>query len=269
MACNRPLTGWYSRVPNPETGRYPMVFSPSSADLDRPLSAPCGKCPGCLSDQAMMWSIRCYHEASLHERNSFLTLTYSEAPDVLSKRDMQLFFKRVRKECRLRYFACGEYGTVTRRPHYHALIFGEDFLAGAEQISSDFYVNEWLSKTWGHGFVQIAPVNMATCCYVAGYVNKKVDDPDSFRLMSMRPGIGRGWIDRYSDSVRRMNCVVIEGKELPVPKQYFNWHEDDLQTVKEHKFNYARSNNKPYDSSGGRSKDANILSRLSIRSGDL
>jgi hypothetical protein len=28
---------------------------------------------------------------------------------------------------KVRFFHCGEYGDLTRRPHYHALIFGYDF----------------------------------------------------------------------------------------------------------------------------------------------
>lgn len=91
------------------------------------LQVPCGKCIGCKSDKAMMWSIRCYHEASLHERNAFVTLTYEDAPPALVKEDLQKFFKRARHSFDFRYFACGEYGEATHRPHYHALIFGQDF----------------------------------------------------------------------------------------------------------------------------------------------
>jgi hypothetical protein len=39
----------------------------------------------------------------------------------------QKFMKRLRdriKPLKIRFFHCGEYGDKTRRPHYHALIFG-------------------------------------------------------------------------------------------------------------------------------------------------
>ena len=29
------------------------------------------------------WAIRCYHEASQHDQNCFITLTYEDAPDAL------------------------------------------------------------------------------------------------------------------------------------------------------------------------------------------
>ena len=38
--------------------------------------------------------------------------------------------KRLRKKLhplKIRFFHCGEYGDKTRRPHYHALIFGYSF----------------------------------------------------------------------------------------------------------------------------------------------
>jgi hypothetical protein len=45
----------------------------------------------------------------------------------------QKFMKRLRdriKPLKIRFFHCGEYGDLTRRPHYHALIFGYDFPDG-------------------------------------------------------------------------------------------------------------------------------------------
>jgi len=124
------------------------------------------------------------HEAQLHERNSFITLTYNdeslatrrptweptvpytppsestvaqpndqtrtdETPahaDSLIKRDVQLFVKRLRKDqdarglAKIRYYLVGEYGDQTKRPHYHAAIFGEDFttigLNGAPPVTT-------------------------------------------------------------------------------------------------------------------------------------
>jgi len=62
--------------------------------------------------------------------------THAEAhahADSLIKRDVQLFIKRLRKEqdsrgsSKIKYYLVGEYGDLTKRPHYHAAIFGEDF----------------------------------------------------------------------------------------------------------------------------------------------
>ena len=76
------------------------------------------------------------HEASLHERNCFLTLTFDDlhlpASGSVNVRDVQLFLKRFRKaltyrNMKIRFFACGEYGDKNLRPHYHLIIFGYDF----------------------------------------------------------------------------------------------------------------------------------------------
>lgn len=199
------------------------------------LQVPCGRCDGCRADKARMWSIRCYHEASLHSQNSFITLTYEQAPPALVKKDLQDFFKRLRHRFKFRYFACGEYGETTRRPHYHALIFGQDFRNagdGVISISDELYSNQVLADAWGHGMVSAADVNMATCCYVAGYVFKKVGDEDTFTLMSRRPGIGSSWLDKYKDDLIRGESVVIEGKEYPVPLRYLAWYESEFSELK-------------------------------------
>lgn len=198
-----------------------------------PLQVPCGKCVGCSADRALTWSIRMHHEASQHERNSFLTLTYKEpAPVCLSKRDLQLFFKRLRRKFSVRYFACGEYGTRTHRPHYHAVVFGEDFLGGAYAINDSLHGNPYLDRAWGKGFVSCGQVTFASCMYVAGYVAKKIGDKDTFNLMSRRPGIGHTWLDKYVKDLVNTETVVIEGQELPIPKRYIDWYGDDFEMLK-------------------------------------
>ena len=81
------------------------------------------------------WAIRCVHEASLNDVNCFLTLTYDDdhVPAGLSLfyPDFQAFMKRLRarfSNVRVRFYMCGEYGDNFDRPHYHALLFGFDFL---------------------------------------------------------------------------------------------------------------------------------------------
>lgn len=252
MPCNRPITAYYSAKVNEGTGKRSLVFnrgqSYKGSDLrySAPLEISCGKCHGCKADQALMWSIRSYHEASLHQQNSFITLTYDDAhlPEdgKIYVPELQYFFKRVRKSGeRIRYIACGEYGGLTRRPHYHAIIFGKDWLEGSIPLKDEMYTHQGLSDLWGKGFVSIAPVNMATICYVCGYVNKKIDDPDTFNLMSRRPGIGHTWIDKFYDDVVRTGVVSIEGQQYQVPKRYLLWHEDELAAVKQARTDYARS----------------------------
>ena len=95
------------------------------------LEVPCGKCIGCRIAKRKEWSLRMLHELTYHPQSSFVTLTYDDyhLPPCcsLKKRHLQLFLKRLRKnlgERRIKYFACGEYGGQTMRPHYHAILFG-------------------------------------------------------------------------------------------------------------------------------------------------
>ncbi|AXH75064.1 MAG: replication initiator protein [Microviridae sp.] len=240
MSCVCPIDCWRSTEVS-ESGKCPIVFTVCGADLTRPLQVPCGRCVGCCADRALIWSIRVFHESTLHKQNSFLTLTYSDAPESVSKRDLQLFFKRLRKFAKVRYFACGEYGSHTHRPHYHVCLFGVDFLADSYAISDSLYGNRVLDDCWSHGLCSVGSLTLASAMYVAGYVSKKIGDPDTFNLMSTRPAIGRGWLDKFVDDIRRTGKVVIDGQEFTVPKKYLEWYSDELVNVIDARREFART----------------------------
>lgn len=241
MACYFPINAW----------RYPVEgsklhFKPKSSPYEF-LRVPCGKCEGCRADQSLMWSIRAYHESTLHFKNSFITLTYNDenCPPAISKKHLQDFFKRLRKgrpSGSIRYIAAGEYGEQTRRPHYHAIIFGEDFTHGRIDLNPTLYTNEELAKTWGHGLVSIAPVTMASICYVCGYTTKKIGDPDTFSLASRRPPIGHSWLERFKMDIIRTGKVSIEGRVYPVPSRYLEWSPDEFEDIKRQRKEYALKN---------------------------
>lgn len=155
---------------------------------------PCGQCMPCRINRRRLWTHRMILEARLHEHCTFVTLTYDKEhhpPDgSLRPRDLTLWLKRLRKliaPLPLRYYACGEYGGDTWRPHYHAALFG---------LPSN---NPVISLTWLKGFTMAAPLSPQSMAYIAGYVTKKMTQPDDSRLsgrapefarMSLRPGIG-------------------------------------------------------------------------------
>lgn len=77
-------------------------------------SVPCGMCINCRLAKACDWAIRCTHEAQMHAKNVFVTLTY--APEHLpkdhsiSKKTFKKFIKRVRNWMHpeeLRFYGCG------------------------------------------------------------------------------------------------------------------------------------------------------------------
>nr|QJB19312.1 MAG: replication initiator protein [Microvirus sp.] len=129
------------------------------------ISVPCGKCLQCKMSRTREWASRIMHELPYWQNSVFLTLTYSDEnlPDngSLKKRDLQLFFKRLRKtiKTKIKYYACGEYGEKALRPHYHAIIFTDD------KINT--------LPSWGLGHVHHGTVTLDSARYVAQYVNKK------------------------------------------------------------------------------------------------
>jgi len=148
-------------------------------------SVPCGQCIGCRLDYSQSWAIRCLHEASQHEDNSFITLTYSEPniPDggSLNKKHYQDFMKRLRKEISpktIRFYQCGEYGEKLTRPHYHALIFGYNFpdkeLWSFGQGKTPLYRSTQLERLWPLGFSTVGELTVASAAYCARYSMKKI-----------------------------------------------------------------------------------------------
>jgi hypothetical protein len=176
-------------------------------------TVPCGQCLECRLKRAREWAIRMMHEATLHEENSFITLTYSNEylPEFLSKRDVQLFLKRYRKNYgEVRYYLSGEYAPDTRRPHYHSIFFGQ---------SPD---RRELEDVWQKGRCHSGNVTFRSCAYVAEYCIKSIaKDPNSpFALMSRRPGIGYGVLDKLSAP----RCYL-NGHSHAVPR-YYRTHKD-------------------------------------------
>lgn len=268
MACVYPIDAWRAKRLN-SNGKREVVFNIRDGYADMPLQLPCGKCIGCTTDRAKVWSIRIHHESTQHIQNSFVTLTYADPPpDAIDKRHVQLFLKRLRRKYSpLRYFACGEYGETSHRPHYHAIIFGHDFLGGAYDVGSQLYSNPYVDQAWGLGHVSIGSVTPASCAYVAGYVNKKIADLDTFNLMSRRPGIGHTWLEKYRDDIIRTETVVIDGREYPVPKKYLDWH-SDFDEIKKARAQYMRDmppEEKHRRSIQLKAKEANLKAKHNLR----
>jgi hypothetical protein len=152
------------------------------------LHLPCSRCEGCLLDRSRMWALRCMHEASLHEKNCFITLTYNNEhlpkDGSLKKEHFQKFMKRLRFRLgksvgeAVRYFHCGEYGAKLGRPHYHALLFGYDFpdkrVHSVNPVTGlSLYVSDMLQELWPFGYSSVGTVTMASAGYVARYSLKK------------------------------------------------------------------------------------------------
>lgn len=248
MPCFRPLEAWRSRLRG-RSGKQLITFDRRQS-FGLSLQLPCGQCIGCRLERSRQWAMRCVHEASLHDENCFLTLTYDDehvpTDGSLNKSHFQLFMKRLRSrfsECRIRYYHCGEYGGLYRRPHYHALLFGFDF--ADKQLfkvvaENRLYVSATLGACWKLGFSSIGAVTFESAAYVARYVMKKVTGDAAvehyvgcdevtgelvellpeYTTMSRRPGIGRDWFDRFSSDVYPSDEVVLRGRSMRPPRYY-------------------------------------------------
>jgi len=242
MQCYRPLAAYKNRLDGS------ISFSGSSLVGDMsPLKLPCGQCTGCRLEQSRQWAVRIMHETKMHEENCFITLTYETEPEfgTLVKKDLTDFFKRLRKRLdpiKIRYFACGEYGEKTLRPHYHAIIFGTAFSQDKKLYKNGrhpLYNSEILCKAWPHGHAVFGDATFESAAYVARYCLKKIMRKDEdyevfydlqtgeiisripeYAVMSRRPGIGQAFYDKYADDITRTDRVIMRGKAMLPPRYY-------------------------------------------------
>lgn len=163
----------------------------------RPFSVPCGKCLACLSNKRNDWSFRLEQEYKAQKSAIFVTLTYDQrhypSDGSLCKKHVQLFLKRLRKaqnDNAIRYYAVGEYGSKSGRPHYHLLLFN---------AKEDLVRKAWCDyKGRPIGIVHIGTVTAASVAYCTKYIIQKDDYPENlekpFSLMSRAYGIGAHYL---------------------------------------------------------------------------
>lgn len=189
------------------------------------------------------------HEAQLHEKNAFVTLTYKpetlETPS-LRHRDYQLFMKRLRKKQKqqISYYMAGEYGTNRGRPHFHACLFGTDFKDKKYWRTTDskskLYTSETLDQLWGHGFTSIGNVTFESAAYIARYILEKKTGKGAWKYyehlnhetgeiqdllpeynrMSLKPAIGKRWLEKYNADAYPEGEILTRGHKSKTPKYY-------------------------------------------------
>lgn len=256
MPCYRPLRAYYSKTLNP-TGKRSLVFTPNdalSSDPEHQVELPCGQCIHCRLEKSRQWAMRCMHEASLYEKNCFVTLTYSDENLPLNgSLDYEapvLFMKRLRDKfgSGIRSYGCAEYGEKGKRPHYHLCLFNHDFddkrpFPGQKWGHDEhrLYNSSSLESLWDLGISSVGAFTWETAAYVARYVTKKItgkDAPDHYastnaytgeiteRLpersvcVSRRPGIGREWYSKFGKFIRDHDFAIVNGKKVRPAKYY-------------------------------------------------
>lgn len=198
-----------------------------AGNVERPVTVPCGRCLPCLINKRSDWSFRLEQEFKASQSAIFVTLTYDTkhcpSDGSLNKKHVQLYLKRLRKKDgtnKIRYYAVGEYGGKSGRPHYHLLLFN--------CCSTEHARQSWTDKNGAPvGIVHIGAVTSASVAYVTKYIVQ----PDlaiphlqkPFSLMSRAYGIGAHYltqemIDWHRDDDR--NYTMRYGQKGRLPRYY-------------------------------------------------
>lgn len=201
----------------------------------------CGRCLSCRIQRRTIWTLRMLHHGEAYEHKTFVNLTYRDEDLMVRKgipnlvpTDLRNFFKRLRinlkrdsLDDRISYYACGEYGEGTQRPHYHAIVFGVPLGSfkwrGDVMYATDDNV---LAYSWGHGHVVLGTVTADSIRYVAQYIDKKLigdtsyfsDRVNAFQVASTK--IGLDWFRQNMVRCAYEASLLFRGKRFPIPRRY-------------------------------------------------
>lgn len=185
---------------------------------------------------------------------------------VLVNRHLQLFIKRFRKYVsqnyneKIRYYAIGEYGTQSLRPHWHILFF-----YSSSQLARDFEnVQQFGTKSrpiqtpiflrslWKFGHIDSKQTDGKAYFYVSSYVNKPANFPYVLELLapqrafhsnylgeiSSKEDIKKSFQDRDFQHIGQVNIISWSGEQYTysvrrslvgrlLPRYSFSACEDD------------------------------------------
>lgn len=213
------------------------------------MDLPCGKCYECNKTRISGWAFRLMQELKVSCSAYFVTLTY--APEntpktknnfaTLCKEDVQKWLKRLRKinKEKIKYYAVGEYGSKTNRPHYHIILFN----AKLETIELSWSLDKKII-----GYVHIGEITEASVAYTLKYINKprrkKIHERDDrineFSLMSK--GLGKNYITERSvrwhraDLKNRFYLQLQDGQKIALPRYYKSviYSDDEREKIGKH-----------------------------------
>ena len=282
MACNHPLHAWRNiHMINLDSGKPGINFIKSDTITEERfyeinpkelgyefMKLPCGKCIECRLAYSRQWADRCMLEAKNWENNYFLTLTYDDehltpgrqidietgevfeapyatlVPEELTKfmKDLRRYYKYHYDHDNIRFYACGEYGDKSGRPHFHVILFNMPIFDleyfHTNHAGDKLYLSETIANIWGKGHVIVGDVTWNSAAYTARYVMKKIKGPkaketyDSMGLvpefvrMSRGEGIGRAYYEANKDKIYEHDEIVItNGKGLAKvikPSKYYD-----------------------------------------------
>lgn len=233
---------------------FPLLVETEREGVYKEFQIPCGKCSACLSRKQSEWIFRLQLEKMVSYSSFFVTLTYSDANLPLKgvqKKDCQDFIKRFRKRycdgfdgLKLKYFLVSEYGSLSSRPHYHLILFFNQFLDVR-------VICNWIYSCWKKGEIKIGSVDIASITYVTKYCLKDRYDESgffkekTFTMMSKRPAIGIDYlfnseVVRLHQETAKFKVISPDGYIVNLPRYYRErlfddfdkWlHREELQEI--------------------------------------
>lgn len=227
---------------------------------------PCGRCLPCLKKRQSTWCFRLQSELESAQSGAFLTLTYdndnlplNNGLATLKKRDFQLFMKRLRKkvsktygqENPIKYYACGEYGSNTLRPHYHAIMFN---------LPKDYILRpQIIADIWSCGHITMDSPDPAAIAYVTKYIMKQekwnkellANREPEFQLQSK--GLGKNYLsDKMIEYYKKQLTPYLfdkYGNPYPMPRYYKDkiYNDEEKIIVNNKALDYIEQNKQPLE----------------------
>lgn len=254
MACKWPIDAF-----RPANGGPIRFKPPSDGRAYTPIQIPCGYCILCREEHARQAAVRIVHESMMHDRNCFITLSYNDTHlpthNGLQYSDLRKFIKRMRNRMgKFRFYAVGEYGDRSMRPHYHACVFGMDFtedMIVLKEKPHRLWTSPYLEEAWGLGMVSVGALTFETARYTASYVTKKLKSKQQYVRVDEETGelipleqpravmsdnIGKEWWKLWRQGVEDHDRVIINGRPQKPPKAYDKWlkesNEQKMEEIK-------------------------------------
>lgn len=262
MQCLKPLLGFY----NYDKRKLEIIGDYKGSQLlnrivdkhGKWMQIPCGHCINCRINRANDWKKRILKECEKYENNHFVTLTYDDfhlpQNKSLNKRDVQLFIKKLRRfldfhgyDKKIKYFCSGEYGDISRRPHYHLILINCDLSFMDYKMeyiknenNTNYYNSELIKKLWTDsngeslGNNIVARVVKESVAYTTKYTLKKQygDNADIYEKFKIIPefmicskGIGIDFLNENIDKLAKSGKMMVSdgvnyGTYEPLPKYF-------------------------------------------------
>ena len=152
------------------------------------------------------------YEKSIMKRGMSYTDGRPSKPFVfgyLRKPELQKFFKRLRKYLNTKfdgsiyYFAVGEYGPQSLRPHFH-------FILSSNNVLSYQTLLDGVSRSWKLGRVDLQSVQANASSYVAGYLTSSARLPSWLTRKEVCPFFIQSHFKSYAKTLNKEKFEEVE-----------------------------------------------------------